>query len=91
MKPLIVKGSVQNYDNGRKKIEIKKEIRLIFDSFDDNETFYSMEFHKDIEKAIERLKQIYEETGQIPLLLNFRRGTDVFPNNLNNFEKGCLI
>lgn len=68
-----VKGVIQNYDNGRKKIEVKKEIKQIFDMQEDSYLEYVMEYHYDIEKAIERLKEIYNEKGKVPVLLNFEK------------------
>ena len=68
-----IKGTVQKYDNGRKKIEVKKEIKQIFDILDESDLFYIMECHYDLEKAIERLKEIHHETGQLPVFLNFKK------------------
>ena len=68
-----VNGIVQRYDNGRKKIEVKKEIKQIFDLFDDANFRYVMEHHYSIDKAINRIKEIYERTGKIPVLLNFEK------------------
>lgn len=66
-----VKGVIQNYDNGRKKIEVKKEIKQLFELVEDAQFYYVMEHHFELEKAIERLKEIYNENGKVPLLLNF--------------------
>ncbi len=81
MKAIVINGKVQNYDNGRKKIEVKKEIKLIFDLLNRNRSFYSMEHYTDLSKTIERLKEIYEDYGSAPILLHFQ-------NNLKEGQNG---
>ncbi len=70
---MIIKGAVQKYDNGRKKIEVKKELKQIFDILEDSNFLYIMEYHFELEKAINRLREIYQETKQIPVFLNFQK------------------
>ena len=82
---MIIKGAVQKYDNGRKKIEVKKELKQIFDILEDSSLFYVMEYHLDIEKAINRLREIYQETKQLPVFLNFQK--IMGEQNGNNQEK----
>jgi len=68
-----VKGIVQKYDSGRKKIEVKKEIKQIFNISEESNLNYIMEHYYDLEKAIDRLKEIFEETKQLPVFLNFQK------------------
>mgnify|MGYP001563187536 FL=1 len=79
--PLKVKGRVQNYDSGRKKIEIKKEIRIIYGLLNENEIDYSMEHYSDVTEAVERLKEIYEAYGVIPTLLHFQKNVKEVQND----------
>ena len=72
-KPIVVKGHIQVYDGGRKKIEIKKEIKSIFNVLDEPSVYYEMEYDFNFNKLVERLKDIYEKTGQLPIFLNFKR------------------
>ena len=72
-KPIVVKGHIQVYDGGRKKIEIKKEIKSIFNILDEPSVYYEMEYDFNFNKLVERLKDIYEKTGQLPIFLNFKR------------------
>lgn len=68
-----VKGLVQNYDNGRKKIEVKKEIKLLCGLLHELDFSYIMEHHLSLEKAIESLRINFEKTGQVPVLLSFEK------------------
>lgn len=77
-----VKGVVQRYDSGRKKIEVKKEIKQIFNISEESNLHYIMEHHQDIEKAVERLKEIYNETKQLPIFLNFKKTNEEQNGNI---------
>ena len=71
--PIKIKGKVKNYDNGRKKIEIKKEIRVIYSLTNQEDTSYLMEHYSELNDAIERLREIYEGSGRVPTLLGFKK------------------
>src|SRR3989344_8685765 len=70
-----VSGNVQKYNTTRRKIEIKREIRDRFSILKENSNnvLYLMEHHADLHELLERILQIKHETGELPLLMHFRK------------------
>ena len=70
-KIILVKGKV-TYNDRKRKIDLKRPIRDLFDSTSIN-IFYIMELCLSKEKALERVKQL-TKNEVIPVLLYFIKG-----------------
>ena len=68
---ILVKGKV-TYNDRKRKIDLKRPIRDLFDSTSVN-VYYMMELCLSKQKAIERVKQLTEKEV-MPVLMYFIRG-----------------